>query len=168
MLSPSVALRRLSSVEVDKRASHQREFHAVALHRRFGFRPGRTSGRLLAMYCPSKADILFEETGYTLYDARRPPRSEYHLYPATRLFIEHAQAGDLLVVLRTKVHDELCIVVAGRGGPAEAGLLAAYFPYGAPSLERFVFLDARPAVEAESESMRTLRVLAYSLGFEFR
>lgn len=165
-MSTNVAFRRVSSVEVDMGASHQREFHAVALHRRFGFRPGRTSGRLLAMYCPSRADILFEETGYTLYDARRPPRSEYHLYPATRLFMEHAQAGDLLAVLRTRVHEDLCIVVAGSGGPTEAGLLAAYFPYGAPSLERFVFLDARPAAEAESESMRTLRVLAYSLGFE--
>ena len=168
VLSPSAALRRISSVEIDEGASHQREFHADALHRRFGFRPGRTSGRLLAMYCPSKGDILFEETVYTLYDARRPPRSEYHLYPATRLFIGHAQAGDLLVVLRTKVHDDLCIVVAARGGPAEAGLLAAYFPYGAPSLERFVFLEAVPAAEAESESIRTIRDLAYSVGFEFR
>lgn len=167
-MSPSVAFRRLSSVEVDMGASHQREFHAVALHRRFGFRPGRTSGRLLAMYCPSSADILFEETGYTLYDARRPPRSEYHLYPATRLFIEHAQAGDLLAVFRTKLNEDLCIVVAGRDGPTETGLLAAYFPYGAPSLERFVFLDAGPETEAEPESIRTLRVLAHSLGFELR
>lgn len=118
------------------------------------------------MYCPSNADILFEETDYTLYDARRPPRSEYHLYPATRLFIEHANAGDLVVVFRTKRPDDLCIVVAERGGPTEAGLLAAYFPRGAPPLERFFFLDGSSDVGSSSDGMRTLQVLARTLGFE--
>jgi hypothetical protein len=168
MLSPRAAFRRLSSVETDSGASHQREFHAIALHRRFGFRSGRTSGRLLALYWPSNADIQFDETDYTLYDARRPPRSEYHLYPATRLFIDEANAGDLVVVFRTKKPDDLCIVVAERGGPAEAGLLAAYFPDGAPPLERFVFSDSESDAESSSEIMRTLNALACALGFELQ
>lgn len=120
------------------------------------------------MYCPSNADIVFEEASYTMYDSRRPPRSEYHLYPATRLFLERANAGDLLVVFRTRRPDDLCIVVAERGGPPEAGLLAAYFPHGAPTLERFVFLEAVSDVESGSEIMRTLQALAHTLGYELR
>jgi hypothetical protein len=153
-------------VEVDSGASHQREFHAVALHRRFGFRLGRTTGRLLAMYCPSDGDILFEETDYTLYDARRRPRSEYHLYPATRLFIEHANAGDLVAIFRTKWPDDLCIVVAERGGQTEAALLAAYFPHGEPTLERFVFSDASFDYEASRDVLRALHDVARSIGIE--
>ena len=165
-MSPRVAFRRLSSVEVDDGASHQREFHAIALHRRVGFRLGRTSGRLLALYCPSDGDILIDETDYTLYDARKPPRSEYHLYPATRLFLDHANAGDLVAVFRTIGPDDLCIVVAERGGEPEAGLLAAYFPDGAPTMERFVFSDTSSNRDPSSEILRTLQDLARSLGFE--
>lgn len=163
---PRVAFRRLSSVEVDGGASHQREFHAIALHRSFRFRLGRTSGRLLALYCPSDGDILIDETDYTLYDARKPPRSEYHLYPATRLFLDHANAGDLMAVFRTKRPDDLCILVAERGGEPEARLLAAYFPDGAPRMERFVFSDTISAYEPSSEIVQTLQDLARSLSFD--
>ena len=165
-MSRGVALRRLSSVEVDLGASHQREFHAGALRRKLGFRVGTTSARALAAYCPSDGDILCEDTGYTLYDARKPPRSEYHLYPATRLFLDHANAGDLLVILRTGAHDDLCIVVAERGSSMESSLLSTYLPSGAGALERFEFSEAPVGLDLNSGSARSLVDIAHNLGFE--
>lgn len=120
------------------------------------------------MYYPSDANILVEETSYTLYDARRSPRSEYHLYPATSLFLEHANAGDLVAVLPAARSDDLCILVAERGGQPEADILVAYFPHGAPSLERFVFVDTGPRVETNSEVISTIQALAHALDFELR
>lgn len=110
--------------------------------------------------------MLCEDTRYTLYDARKPPRTEYHLYPATRLFVDHANAGDLLVILRTGVQDDLCIVVAERGSSMESSLLTTYFPSGTPALERFAFPDAAHSVELDSEGPRSLVDLARNLGFE--
>ena len=161
-----VALRRLSSVEVDPGASHQREFHANALRREFGFPAGETAGRLLAVYFPANADPLCDDTGYTLYDSRKPPRTEYHLYPKTRLFLEHANAGDLLGVFRSGSRDDLCILVAERGCAMEKSLLATCFPTGIPPLQRFTFPDQNRRLDPGAEHQRVLMDLAQSLDFD--
>ena len=123
-------------------------------------------GRLLAVYYPADGDPVCEEASYTLYDARKQPRSEYHLYPKTRLFLEHANAGDLLVVFRSSSRDDLCILVTERGGEMEKSLLATYFPTPTPALERFTFPNRHRCLDASSEQQRVLIDLALGLGFD--
>ena len=118
------------------------------------------------MYFPADGDPLCEDTRYTLYDSRKPPRTEYHLYPKTRLFLEHANAGDLLAVFRSGSRDDLCILVAERGCAMEGSLLATYFPSGIPALERFAFPDQHRRLDPGAEQHRVLIDLARSLDFD--
>lgn len=165
-MTAKVALRRLSSVEIDPGASHQREFHAVALRRQFAFPLGETRGRLLAVYSPMTGEAICEDTTYTLYDARTAPRSEYHLYPSTRLFLEKASAGDLLFISRSGQSDDLCIVVAERGGALEHDLLSRCFSGEPPALDRFRFPNRADWTGApETTRLGSVRMLAQKLGY---
>ncbi len=161
-----VALRRLSSVEIDLGASHQREFHAVALRRQFGLGLGTTSGRLLALFWPTAGDPVCDDTTYTLYDARKAPRTEYHLYPKTRLFTDCANAGDLLVIFRSGQGEDLCILVAERDSDMERCLLARYFGASVPGLDRFTFPESDECLDATTGHAQRLLELTQNLGFD--
>ena len=164
-MSTRAALRRLSSVEIDLGASNQREFHAGALAHFFGFEGRRNSGALLAVYCPVTGEMVFEESHYTLYDARTPPRTEFHLYPATHLFVDHGNAGDLLVIMRAGTREELCIIVAQRGSAMESSLLASFLSGVAPVEARFQFPSEERHLDLDKDAVRTLVELADRLGF---
>jgi hypothetical protein len=136
----TIAIKRLAAVEVEPGASHQREFHADRLRRELGIDGDRVEGPLLAAFHPSEGAPLVEDTTYTFYQARKPPRSEFRLYPATTLFQEHAHPGDLLLVFRSPVDDGLRLVVAERGSRAEAEILDAFFRRDVPSLDSFRYV----------------------------
>ena len=152
-----IAVKRLSAVEVVPARSNQREFHAGRLRRELGFPTGRSSGDLTAIILVPGADPVIEETTYTLYQGRKAPRSEYHLYPATRLFLDHAREGDLLLVYREPGTTALRAIVAPARSQAETALLDAMFAGEVPSLDAFRF------VEAPGESARASAKLASTL-----
>lgn len=148
-----IGYKRLSSVEVDPEASHQHEFHAGALRTQLGFGPGRTSGRLtVAIYLSDDpGEPLLAESTFTLYDARKPPRSEYRLYYDTAVFRE-AEAGDLLVLF-SEDGSSLSALVARAGTRVERDLLEAL---GSPSdelLERFRFVAPLPLAPAATREL---------------
>ena len=140
--SPRIAVKRLSAVEVDAEASHQREFHGDRLRRELGFPEDGASDRLTAVFYGATPEPEVDETTYTLYQARKPPRSEYRLYPATRLFQERASEGDLMVVFRRPGTLTLSIIVAAQGSAFEAELLETLFADDAPSLETFEYVES--------------------------
>lgn len=133
-----VAVKRLSAVEVETSRSNQREFHADRLRSALGFPSGGASGQLTAIvYGEDGVAPAVEEATYTLYQARKPPRSEYKLYPKTRIFMENARAGDLLLVFRQEGSDTLMVIVARTGTRAEQELLDALFAGNGRALQAF-------------------------------
>jgi hypothetical protein len=148
----TVAIKRLSAVEVDASASHQREFHADRLGRELGLDGARLEGDLLASYYPIDGEPQIESTSYTYYQARKPPRSEFRLYPHTGMFQDEAHEGDLLVVFRSPAHTALRMVAAERGSRAELELLEAFFARDVPSLDRFRYVES-PASSAGAQQL---------------
>jgi hypothetical protein len=144
-----VAIKRLSAVEVDPASSHQREFHADRLGRELGIDGDRAEGALTASYYPAAGDAVVESSRYTYYQARKPPRSEFRLYPRTSLFLTEAHAGDLMLVFRSPADSEMHLVVAERGSRAEAEILEAFFARDVPSLDRFRYVDSVGRSDAE-------------------
>ena len=156
-MSDTVAIKRLSAVEVDASASHQREFHADRLGRELGISGDRVEGPLLASFYPLDGEPLVESAHYTYYQARKPPRSEYRLYPRTGLFLDEAAEGDLLVVFRSPTDSALRMVVAEQGSLAEAELLEAFFNRDVPRLDKFLYVGSR---EADTDARQLALALA--------
>jgi hypothetical protein len=152
-----IAVKRLSAVEVNAARSNQREFHAGRLRRELGIPTAGASGDLTAVILVPGSEPLVVETTYTLYQGRQAPRSEYHLYPATRIFLEHAREGDLLLIYREPGSTTLRAFVAPAGSRAETTLLDAMFAGQVPNLDQFRFVDAqkeRKGAEAVADTLQ--------------
>jgi hypothetical protein len=154
---PMVA-KRLSSVEVNPNASHQREFHAGVLRKVLEFRgTDDVSGTLqIAIYEADGRDPLVETCRYSLYDARRanPHRSaEWRLYPETDLFQRRAHEGDLMVVVRLDKGTDLSILVARPGTKVEELLAIALRVGDGVALHRFAAVEPQRLTERESAQL---------------
>jgi hypothetical protein len=149
----AVAVKRLTAVEVDPDASHQREFHAGRLRTRLGFTGDRVEGPLIAVVADGVREPVIDEATFTLYQARKPPRSEYHLYPKTQIFRDWARAGDLLVVFREPGSDALRIVAVAKGSEPEKQLLDLLFEGRVPDLDEFRFVEGPVGASANAGTL---------------
>jgi hypothetical protein len=109
----SVAVKRLSAVEVDTSVSNQHEFNGVQdLKQLFGKERQTLPARYV--YLGKDEDHYSVVSGFvTWYDARErhPVRSEYRLYFPANTVTQSAAEGDLLVISRRN-DDEVIVIVA--------------------------------------------------------
>ena len=118
-----VAVKRLSSVEINIDASNQHELNGVSkIKSLLGSDDKRFDTKFLWI---GGEDNCFSECGeVTWYDARRnhPTRSEYRLYFKNNSVMFQASKGDLLFLAKTR-NDELIIVIAPEHSTFENQLL---------------------------------------------
>lgn len=150
--------KRLSSVEVNPNSSHQREFHAGVLRKSLGFDGSDdVSGQLqVTLYEVDGRDPLSLSCGYKLYDARRTNvarSAEWRLYPATDLFQRRAHEGDLMVVVRSGMDDDLSVLLAHAGTRAEDLLARALQVGDGSALRNFTAIEPRKLSEGESRQL---------------
>jgi hypothetical protein len=114
-----VALKRLSTVEVDLMTSHQHEFNGVkGLREILGKPEGKVEYQSKFLYLTDHEDDPIIEDGFlTWYDARQKARlergvmrSEYRLYFPTNQVSQCAAVGDLLLIARRPDNTLLAIV----------------------------------------------------------
>ncbi|WMI82454.1 hypothetical protein [Anaerotignum sp. MB30-C6] len=94
-----VAIKTLSSVEINHWQSNQHEFHGVsALKSIFGYSRQYFNGEFY--YVESGGRILKDFGELTWYDAREysPDRTEYRFYYSENVAVNNAKVGDTLVV----------------------------------------------------------------------
>ncbi|MDP9464095.1 MAG: type II restriction endonuclease [Actinomycetota bacterium] len=143
-MAPRIAVKRLSSVEIDPNRSHQHEFHATRLRRELGFGDVRTSGPLVTMIFEADDTApLVEDSEFTLYDARErvlTRSAEWHLYYTSTAIPKHARTGDLAILYRSG--PSLQAVIARQGTTVERELLEAIAVGPDAIREQFAFIDA--------------------------
>jgi len=118
----SVAVKRLSAVEVDPHTSNQHEFNgSEALKRVLGTGSGERQLLPARFIRITDSDDdndgpIFRDTELSWYDARRnhKTRSEYRLYHPAGLLAGNAREGDLLFLVRC-TGGELLMIVAQDG-----------------------------------------------------
>jgi EcoRII C terminal len=147
-----IAVKRLSSVEVDPRLSNQHEFHATRLRRELELPEHRVTGLLSFMILGrDDSEPTLEEAQFTLYDSREghPTRTpEWRLYYYSKLIPEVATPGDLLVLYRHEAGLRALIVRAGSS--TEGDLLSALSLDDRAIREQFSYLDAPSPDERET------------------
>jgi len=107
-----VAVKRLSSVEINIDASNQHELNGVSnIKSLLGSDDRRFNTKFL--WLGGEDDCISECSEVTWYDARRnhPARSEYRLYFRNNSVMFQAGEGDLLLLAKTR-NEELIIVIA--------------------------------------------------------
>lgn len=95
VLNPA-CIKTLSAVEASTEHSNQHEFNGVsALKNVFG--PNRAE---FSVQFSVRGENISEQANVTWYDAREehPTRSEYRLYFQNNCVMEHAQAGDNVII----------------------------------------------------------------------
>jgi len=112
----SVAIKRLSSVEVDRVISHQHELDGVKEFKDiFGATKKKFNAKFLYL-----ADIedktICDEGQVTWYDAREnhPSRTEYRLYYQENTVFELAHKDDLLIIGKIDDNDLLVVIAEAR------------------------------------------------------
>ncbi|MCC3359108.1 type II restriction endonuclease [Bacillus sp. REN16] len=120
----AIAIKRLSSVEVDIHKSNQHEFNgSKPLRNLFGsYRLNEYPVTFL--WLGSENEGITEEGHVTWYDAREkhPTRSEWRLYFKSNPVIDWAQEGDLLIVAR-RPNDQVYLIVVKADSTFENQLL---------------------------------------------
>lgn len=113
-----VAVKRLSSVEVNKSASNQHEFNGSRPLRNL-FKDKRKNISARFLWLSGESEGISSESKVTWYDAREnhPDRSEFRLYFIRNEVMDLANEGDLLIVAK-KTDNEIYIVIV----PAESTL----------------------------------------------
>jgi len=105
-------IKRLSAVEINKKASHQHEFQGVKPFKDFfGTKPKKFPAKIL-FFSEIEDEIIEEETILTWYDSRenKPDRTaEYRLYYKESPVTQLASEKDLLFV--GKKHDGSVVVI---------------------------------------------------------
>jgi len=94
-----VAIKTLSSVEINHWQSNQHEFHGVsALKSIFGYSRQSFQGEFY--YVEKSGRILKDSGDLTWYDAREysPDRTEYRFYYSDNIAVNSANVGDILLV----------------------------------------------------------------------
>ena len=118
-----MAVKILSSVEIDSWSSHQHEFHGVtALKALFGYSRQYFHASCIFL---DNTGIKTGKTELTWYDAREnhPTRSEYRLYYDSYLFDNLANAGDTMI-LTIDDNNQVNIFVVARGTQAAKCLVS--------------------------------------------
>lgn len=120
----SVAVKKLSAVEVDPSKSHQHEFNgSLELKRVLGIEQPRQFQTKFLYIDEERNAVLSEEGEVTWYDARanHPTRSEYRLYfPANEVMSMVAEGDTLFIGKRTD--GSLLITIAVSGSTTESQL----------------------------------------------
>jgi len=118
-----VAVKQLSSVEVDILTSHQHEFNGVGgLRKMLGTPSGRVEYPATFMYMTDYDDAPLVESGtLTWYDARQRAReerginrTEYRLYFPENRVLQSASVGDILII--AKLHDDSLLSIISEAG----------------------------------------------------
>lgn len=155
-MSYRICLKRLAAVEIDSSASNQHEFNAGLLRSELGLEGDPAKGEIdFLFYLTDDAAPLTARERYTLYDSRRgkPRSSEWRMYYTNRSVIEHADAGDLLLILRPSASStRLVAVVARRGTAVERALSQRLAGDPEAGLEDRRFVDS-PSVDGETGIM---------------
>lgn len=155
-MSYRICLKRLVAVEIDSSASNQHEFNAGLLRRELGLEGDPAKGEIdFLFYLTDDAAPLTAQEHYTLYDSRRgkPRSAEWRMYYTNRSVIEHAEAGDLLLILRPSASStRLVAVVARRGTEVERALSQRLAGDSDAGIEGGRFVDS-PSVDAETGLM---------------
>ena len=109
-----VAAKRLSDVETHPIHSNQHEFNGVEQLKKLLGTERLTNIPTRFLWLGEEEQGFSEDSFVTWYDARErdPTRSEYRLYFGSNSVMEHANAGDLLIVTKRASGELLIIVVA--------------------------------------------------------
>ncbi len=103
-----VAVKRLSTVEVDQQKSNQHEFNASAPLRKLLGEPDRKQFDTRFIWVTDEEEDRAGFDGFlTLYQSRKPPRSEYRLYFPSNPVMEEAGEGDFLFICQKRDGDVL-------------------------------------------------------------
>lgn len=160
-----VAAKRLSTVEIDPTQSNQHEFNGDAqLKNLLGLEKQQDITTRFIWF--NEGYQGFSVTSYvTWYDARErhPERSEYRLYFRNNPVMEHASAGDLLVVAK-RPSGELIIIVAAKYSTEENELL--WF-FGLSEFQELTGLSTQVEVIGTSFAYQTIsdRTIDYAEKF---
>lgn len=115
--------KRLSVVEAHPEISNQREFNGVtALKQLLGLERQENIPTRFVWF-GDEIEGFSDDSTITWYDAREqdPKRTEHRLYFGSNTVMEHACAGDLLVVAR-RTSGEFMIIVVAKGSTEERRL----------------------------------------------
>lgn len=144
-VSPLIAAKTLSAVEVDRSISNQHEFHAGLLRKHLGFGTERIEGGCLSILFHLAEDVepFLDETTFTLYDARENVSTrhpEWHLYYSSESRIQAlAREGDLLVIYRPdRSSNNLSAIIARPGTRFESDLRQALDIGGDDVIKHFI------------------------------
>ncbi|MCM3623985.1 type II restriction endonuclease [Brevibacillus borstelensis] len=110
-----VAIKRLSTVEVDTSVSNQHEFNgSKPLRNLFG--DGRRTYMARFLWLSGENEGISSEGKVTWYDAREfhPTRSEYRLYFNSNDVMDQAKEGDLLIVAKRPDEEIYMIIVPAQ------------------------------------------------------
>ncbi len=111
-----VVAKRLSAVEVHPESSNQHEFNGVKELKELLGGERLEDAPTRFVWLGEENEGFSEDSFVTWYDARElhPTRSEYRLYFKRNPVMEHANAGDLLIIGRRSSGGLMIIVVAGE------------------------------------------------------
>jgi hypothetical protein len=167
-----VAAKVLSQVEANILVSHQHEFNGVeGLRKILGEPSGKVKYRAKCMYfIDSDDEPLIEDGELTWYDARQKAReerniqrTEYRLYFLDNTVIQSANAGDILIIAKTKKERELLVIIAEKETTIASQLL---WLFGFSSLEHPGF-SIREELETEQDRIAfASRVILESIGID--
>ena len=165
-----VAVKVLSQVEANILVSHQHEFNGVeALRNLLGEPSGKVKYQAKCIYFTDSDDTPLDEDGeLTWYDARQKAReernvqrTEYRLYFSANTVMQMANAGDILIIAKTKKERELLILVVENETTIAAQLL---WLFGFSSLDHPGF-SIREELETEQDRIAfTSRIILEILG----
>ncbi|PWW32310.1 hypothetical protein DFO73_101574 [Cytobacillus oceanisediminis] len=124
-----LVIKRLSNVEVNKQKSNQHEFNGNKdLKKLLG--PQKISNKDVSFILYKEDDNeVATSSKITWYDAREahPTRTEYRLYFKSNIVMDHAEAGDLLVVSK-HTDEDINFIVVKQGSTAETVLNSLFGP----------------------------------------
>jgi hypothetical protein len=120
----AVAAKRLSAVEADAFRSNQHEFDGISEFKKILGEDKKKFGSSLIYLSDNAPDIIKSPCQLTWYDARKdhPTRTEYRLYYQSASSLQHAKAGDLLIICKGK-GNHLVVFIAQNGSTKENQLI---------------------------------------------
>lgn len=119
-----IAIKKLSSVEVDIQRSNQHEFNGSKPLRNLFGSERLNDYPVTFVWLGDENEGISEEGTVTWYDAREkhPTRTEWRLYFKSNPVIDWAQEGDLLIVAK-RPHDQVYMIVVKADSTFENQLL---------------------------------------------
>ena len=148
-----VATKRLSSVEVDPRISHQHEFNGVNAFRRLLGEDRKSLETRFVYLGTNEEDTLISDVQMTWYDSREnhPARSEYRFYYPPNEVTDEALPGDLLVIAKIPERETMLVIIARSGSVFESNIIWLFNldTYQDRNQGRFSFLEVQDRQDRE-------------------